>query len=136
MKRILIIDDDKELCGEMGEILDSEGYCVSIVHNGDEGVRMIDESGCDLVIIDLKIPGLKGLEVLKYARKKNPELGIIIVTGSQVFKTSLNEEVHFDEARQDAILKYADGMFSKPFDVGLLLSRISTLIAAAEQKDR
>ena len=127
-KKILLVDDDCELCSEVAEILISEGYSVDQAYDGNDGQEMITSGGYDLIILDLKIPGKGGLEVLKEAKTKNPDLKIFIATGSQIFKTRLNEQVHFDKNKQDVILQYADGILSKPFSIETLLVRISAFL--------
>ena len=63
--RVVIIDDDREMCEEIKDILVDEGYSVRTAFNGTDGLAIIGEYGCDVLLLDLKMPGLDGLAVLK-----------------------------------------------------------------------
>ncbi len=80
--RILLIDDEIAFVRNVSELLKRRGYEVSIANSGMEGVRMLQENNCDVVVLDLRMPGLSGIEVLKKIRtekKTAPE--VIIMTG-------------------------------------------------------
>ena len=114
-KRILLIEDDRELYEEISEILKDEGYSVDITHDGSEAEMRIESGTYDVILLDLKIPGTNGYEVLKSIRKITPSVKVIIVTGS----------LSADEAGPD-ILNAADAVISKPFDIKTLLHKISS----------
>ncbi len=67
-KKILIIDDDKELCEEMAEILKGEGYDVSTAFDGLAGKKLIEENHYNLLLLDVKLPDINGLDILKSMR--------------------------------------------------------------------
>jgi len=66
---VLIIDDDAELCELVGEYPEGEGFEVESVHDGVTGVERCAQSGPELVILDVMLPGLGGFEVLKRIRE-------------------------------------------------------------------
>lgn len=71
MAKILIVDDDIELCRLVTEYLESEGWEVSAVHDGNKGVDQILEGSWDLVILDIMLPGCNGLDVLRRVREQS-----------------------------------------------------------------
>jgi len=80
METILVVDDDKNFRLLLEAELTLEGYEVVLADNGLVALKKIKEGAPDLVILDLKMPDLHGLEVLRTIRKKNKELPIIICT--------------------------------------------------------
>ena len=70
MNRILLIDDDTTLCELLGEYLQAEGFAVQTAHDGVTGLELARQGGWDAVILDVMLPGLNGLEVL---RRLDPE---------------------------------------------------------------
>jgi DNA-binding response OmpR family regulator len=124
-KRILIVDDDQELCEEIAEILIEEGYKVTSVFDGLEGKRFIEKYDYDILILDVKIPGLSGLDILQGIREQNIALKVLILTGGPLSKGSREQQGYND--KEASILKMADGIVNKPFDVRLLLSKIKEL---------
>ncbi len=80
METILVVDDDKNFRLLLEAELTLEGYEVELADNGLAALKKIKEGAPDLVILDLKMPDLHGLEVLKTIREKNKELPVIICT--------------------------------------------------------
>ena len=80
METILVVDDDKNFRLLLEAELTLEGYEVVLAENGLAALKKIKEGAPDLVILDLKMPDLHGLEVLRTVREKNKELPIIICT--------------------------------------------------------
>ena len=80
METILVVDDDKNFRLLLEAELTLEGYEVVLADNGLAALKEIKEEAPDLVILDLKMPDLHGLEVLKTIREKNKELPVIICT--------------------------------------------------------
>ncbi|HPC35966.1 MAG TPA: response regulator [Candidatus Marinimicrobia bacterium] len=79
--RILIVDDEQNVCDFLGEFLQDKGYIVLKAKSGDEALRCLGKNGVDLVLLDILMPGMSGLEVLKHIRKLYPDLPVIILTG-------------------------------------------------------
>lgn len=119
IKRILIIDDDKEMCEELREILKDEGYNVSAALDGLEVKSLIEKFNYDILLLDLKLPGISGFDILKNIKEKDMKLKVIIITGNPL-KTLLKEEVE--------TLKLADEIISKPFDIEVVLGKIKELL--------
>lgn len=127
-KKILMVDDDEELCQEMAEILEGEGYAIQTVFNGLEGERLSESGNYDLLILDMKLPGATGLEILKNAKEKKISSKIILSTGS-LGVSKILKEGKIDPSDPDAAtFRLADVLVSKPFDVVNLLQKIQSLI--------
>ena len=80
-KNILIIDDEREFCSLMTEFLTEEGYSVDVAYNGEEGIAKVDSFKPDLILLDIKMPVLGGIEAFKIIKEKS-NTPIIIITGS------------------------------------------------------
>src|SRR5882757_6891418 len=79
MDRVLIVDDDIELCRLLGERLSSEGFALEAVHDGPRGLERVLSNEHALVILDLMLPGMGGLDVLRRLRNHSP-VPILILT--------------------------------------------------------
>jgi len=79
--RILVIDDDALVARVMAEALQSEGNDVVVARGGEEGLRAIEENRPDGVFLDIVMPGMDGIEVLRRIRERDPDLPVIILTG-------------------------------------------------------
>ena len=78
---ILVIDDEPDICELFEQILEAEGWTVLSAHNGMEGVARNTASNPDVIILDLKMPKMDGVETLKAIRKTDQEVTVIILTG-------------------------------------------------------
>ena len=78
---ILVVDDDPALLNSLKEILEAEGYEVTAAADGESGLRRLKEQAFDLVLSDLALPGLDGMELLKYLQREAPAVPCIIITG-------------------------------------------------------
>ncbi len=100
-KAILLIEDNPLLTGLYASGFKKKGLDVVIVHNGDEGIKAIEEHQPDIVLLDLFMPGMSGFDVLKKIRDnpKTKELKVVILTVS-------NEEAHRKTANDLGVLDY------------------------------
>jgi DNA-binding NtrC family response regulator len=80
LERVLIVDDEENVCALFKRVMDKEGYEAVCAASGEEGLRRLESEWFDLVITDLKMPGMGGLELLKQGRKLNPALPFIMLT--------------------------------------------------------
>src|ERR1700690_4647099 len=79
MERILVIDDDVELCTLVGEYLQAEGFVVESVHDGENGLQRGTGGGYLLVVLDVMLPGINGFEVLRRIRATS-RLPVLLLT--------------------------------------------------------
>src|SRR3990172_11652497 len=87
--RILVVDDEIIVCESCQRILEEEGYEVEIALSGKEAFEKMKEHPHDLVITDLKMPGIDGMEVLKVVRKEYPDTIVIMITGFSTVETAV-----------------------------------------------
>lgn len=87
--RILVIDDEDIVRTSCSRALVPEGYEVKAAKNGLEGLKMISEEKFDLVLTDLKMPDMDGIEVLRRIKEGWPEVEVIIITGYQTVDTAV-----------------------------------------------
>ena len=128
MKKILIIDDDQELCEEITENLQDEGYFVNTAFDGLEGKKLIEKYDYDILILDLKLPGINGFDIFKSVKDKHAKLKVLILTGRPLIKQWSREETGVIEDKEEDLLKLTDGFINKPFDVKAVLAKVKELI--------
>ncbi len=86
---ILVVDDDMDLCGLLMDLLTEEGYDVESVQNGDEAIARFKGNGYDLLLSDIKMPGLSGLDLLQEIKKIRPEQTLIMITAFGTVETAI-----------------------------------------------
>ena len=79
-RTILVVDDELSMREFLEVLLSKEGYKVSVAKNGKQAVNMIEKNEYDLVLSDIRLGDITGLEVLKEAKKKNPDTAIIMIS--------------------------------------------------------
>jgi DNA-binding response OmpR family regulator len=79
--RLLVVDDDDSLRVGLRDILGLMGYRVEEAASGDEALKLLESMSCDLMILDVRMPGMSGVEVMRRARRLDPHLSIIVLTG-------------------------------------------------------
>jgi two-component system, NtrC family, response regulator AtoC len=110
MPLILIVEDEKILAESMSEYLEHHGYATAIAHAGEDGVRLAEEGSPDVAIVDLHLPGIDGLEVLKRLRAGSPGTQVVMATAHASVSSAveamrrgafdyLNKPVDLDELR-------------------------------------
>jgi len=80
-EQILIVEDDPESCELMGEVLHDAGYSVDLAHDGYEGLEKVASRPPDLVVSDLQMPGINGLEFTQRIHTFAPALPVVLTTG-------------------------------------------------------
>ncbi len=110
MTNVLIIDDEKAIRKTLSEILGFEGYKIDEASDGEEGLKKYNQKNYDVVLCDIKMPKLDGLEFLEKARLSNPDIPIIIISGHGNIDTAV-----------EAVKKGAYDYISKPPDLNRLL---------------
>ncbi|MFO7665962.1 MAG: response regulator [Desulfobacterales bacterium] len=101
---VLVIDDEVAVNNNIRKILEKKGYGVEQAISRDEALEKIDERSYPVIMLDLKMPGVKGLELLKSIRERRPEAMVVIVTGYASIETAV------ETARMGAV-----GYLAKPF---------------------
>jgi DNA-binding response OmpR family regulator len=79
--RVLVVDDEEPIRITMSEMLRRRGYEVMTAENGEAGLALVHQRPFELLLLDLKMPGLSGIDVARRARERQPDVAIIILTG-------------------------------------------------------
>jgi DNA-binding response OmpR family regulator len=116
MDRVLIVDDDIELCRLLGERLSSEGFTLEAVHDGPRGLERVLSEEHALVILDLMLPGMGGLDVLRRLRSHSPVPVLILTARGEDVDRILGLEIG------------ADDYLPKPFNPRELIARIRAIL--------
>ncbi len=105
-RSILIVDDEPNMCKTLSAILDAEGYEVSTAASGEEAVEMCSRGSYDIALLDVRMPGMGGVEAFKQIRRLHEDIRIIMVSAYSV-----------DELKEAALDEGAIAFLSKPLDV-------------------
>src|SRR6476469_3956435 len=113
MATILIIDDERAIRKTLNEILGFEGYKIDEAADGEEGLKKFQSTTYDVVLCDIKMPKLDGIEFLSKVSTINPDVPIIMISGHGNIETAV-----------EAVKKGAFDFISKPPDLNRLLITI------------
>ena len=113
MSNILIIDDEKAIRKTLSEILSYEGYKIDDAENGEDALKRIREKNYDVILCDIKMPKMDGIEFLEKARETRPDVPVIMISGHGTIETAV-----------EAVKKGAFDYISKPPDLNRLLITI------------
>ncbi|MFS0645501.1 response regulator [Siminovitchia sp. 179-K 8D1 HS] len=105
-QKVLIVDDQFGIRTLLNEVLQKEGYQIYQAANGHQALHMMKQHAPDLVLLDIKIPGMDGLEILKKMKEMNQDIRVIIMT-------AYGELDMIEKTKQLGALAH----FSKPFDI-------------------
>ena len=119
-KTALIIDDDAELCDELAEMLRDEGFRVKVAPDAFSGLALLTLGGYHIAVLDFKMPGMNGVELLKKARGSGTRTAVFMVSGKQFLEQQLQEE---------GLSGLVSGVLSKPFNPEVLLAKIRAVDA-------
>jgi two-component system sensor histidine kinase/response regulator len=120
--RILIVDDEPDWCAMLGEFLGGLGYQTESVSDGLTAVRCVTENPPDLVLLDIEMPGLNGLEALKRFRRVSQRVKIIMVSGSKSAETAARTLV---EGAFDYVVKPVDfDQLARSIETALLMRQL------------
>ena len=89
MKNVLVVDDDEKICWAFEQFLESEGYAASIANSAEEGLRRIASDKPDVVLLDVNLPGMSGLEALGEIKASHPWVIVIIITAYDDVETTI-----------------------------------------------
>ncbi|MEE9615221.1 MAG: sigma-54 dependent transcriptional regulator [Thermodesulfobacteriota bacterium] len=135
MKTVLVVDDEKNYLLVLGTLLSEEGYNVVTCGDPRKAVKIAEEEQPQLVITDLKMPGLTGIELLKKVKGKRPDLPVIIMTAFGAVETAVEAMRHgayhyilkpFQNEELKLVVKRAIEMNALAVEKGLLTEELST----------
>ena len=119
--KILLIDDEAVFTNNMSKLLIYRGYRVETADSGDRAIRILEEQGFDVIVLDLKMPGMDGITTLKEIKKLGLFTETLILTGHGSIDTAL-----------EAVKLGAYDYLTKPCDIDKLVAKIE---GAWEKKD-
>ena len=117
MAQVLVIDDEKSIRNTLKDILEYENHQVEMAENGPAGLELFKEKLFDIVLCDIKMPEMDGLEVLTQIAEQNPEVPVVMISGHGNIDTAV-----------EAIKKGAYDFIEKPLDLNRLLVTIKNAI--------
>ncbi|RJR43174.1 MAG: response regulator [Desulfobacteraceae bacterium] len=130
--RILVVDDEKRIRDACSTMLRNEGLEVAVAETGFEGLKRIEAEHFDVILLDLMLPGMRGIDVLTYVKEKHPDTLVIVITGYATLEHAV-----------EAMKKGAYDFISKPFSpqdlravVGKAFDYIRTLEDISHEKSR
>ena len=112
-EKVLLIDDELEFIETLGERMKSRGMDVSSTVSPKEGLDIVDKETFDAIILDLKMPEMDGMEVLKRLKNKNPDIQVILLTGNATVQKGI-----------EAMKLGAMDLIEKPVDISALTEKI------------
>ena len=111
MKNVLVVDDDEKICWAFEQFLESEGYSPSIANSAEEGLRRIAADKPDVVLLDVNLPGMSGLEALEEIKANHPWVIVVIITAYDDVETTI-----------EAMRLQAFDFVPKPIDLDIVKS--------------
>ncbi len=111
MKNVLVIDDDEKICWAFQQFLEGEGYNPSIANNAEEGLQRIAADKPDVVLLDVNLPGMSGLEALAEIKTHHPSVIVVIITAYDDVETTI-----------EAMRLHAFDFVPKPIDLEVVKS--------------
>ena len=111
--KILLVDDEVEFTENMSRLLENRGYRVTAVNGGDDAIRALDREKFDVMVLDLKMPGMDGMTTLKEVKKLNLYTETLILTGHVTIETT-----------REALKLGAYDYLTKPCEIDELVEKI------------
>ena len=115
--RILLVDDEQGFVDVLAKRLSRRKFDASVAYNGSEAVQLLRRKDFDIAVLDLKMEGMDGLEVLKIFKVMTPELPVIILTGHGCFSSA-----------EEGIKIGAADYISKPYDFEQLVEKVRSIV--------
>lgn len=105
MRRMLIVEDERDICECLRDFFSAKGFSVASAFSGEEALEQLDAQPVDVILLDILLPGISGMEVLRRAKATHPHAKVVMVT-------SLDQM----DLRQEAHRCGAAAYVTKPFD--------------------
>jgi DNA-binding response OmpR family regulator len=112
--KILLVDDEEEFVKTLSERIEIRGLKADVALSGEQALKAMDENLPDVIVLDLKMPGMDGMEILRRAKKAHPAIQVIMLTGH-------GSEKDENEARRLGVFEY----LHKPVDLESLLRTVT-----------
>lgn len=121
--RILVVDDDENIRNTLKTILEDEGYEVDLASTGNEAIKRTEETAYNIALLDIRLPDMEGVELLKLMKDGSPRTRKIMVTGYPSMQNAMT-----------ALNNSADAYLIKPVDIEKLLTMVKEQIIAQKEE--
>lgn len=119
--KVLLVDDEEELVRALAERLEIRQLECEVALNGEEALRMVEDSPPHVILLDLKMPGMDGMEVLRRVKKSHPDIQVVVLTG------------HGSESDEQIVRRLgAIDYLQKPVDIRELVKALDYAYAAKD----
>ncbi len=115
--KILVVDDEVKMCFTLTKLFELSHYPVAVAHNGLEALDKIDSFQPNCILLDIRMPKMNGIDVLKKVKEEHPEIVVIMTTA-----------VATEESREECLKAGAAEYLIKPIDFKTLLETITNLV--------
>ena len=122
--RILVVDDDEKIRKTMQTILEDEGYIVDLATTGNEAIEMAQKTAYNVALLDIRLPDMEGVELLKLMKNNVPKTRKIMVTGYPSMQNAIS-----------ALNKKADVYLVKPVDVEKLVNLVKEQLRLQKEEE-
>ncbi len=123
--RVLIVDDDRDISSLLSALMNKEGLSSMMAHDGETALGMVQLARPDMMLVDVKMPGIDGMEVLKRVRETDPHLPVVLITAYADISASVA-----------AMRAGAYDYLAKPFDHSEVIRVVRTALAEGERRRR
>jgi len=123
--RVLIVDDDQDISLMLSALMKKEGIAPVVAYNGETALKLVPDKMPDVMLVDVKMPGIDGMEVLRRVRKMNPQLPVVLITAYAEIRASV-------EAMRAGAFDY----LAKPFDHGEVIRVVRAALAEGKRRLR
>ncbi len=112
-EKVLLVDDEEEFTETLAERMRTRGMEVSTTNSGANALQLVDDEDFDVVVLDLKMPGIDGIEALKRIKRRRPDIQVVLLTGHATIEKGV-------EAIKEGALEFLE----KPIDLSSLTEAI------------
>ncbi len=112
-EKVLLVDDEEEFIETLAERMRARGMEVSTTNSGKNALQLVEDESYDVVVLDLKMPGIDGLEALKRIKHRSPDIQVVLLTGYATVEKGV-------EAMKQGAFEFLE----KPVDIGSLTDAI------------
>lgn len=112
-EKVLLVDDEEEFTETLAERMRTRGMEVSTTNSGADALQLVDDEDFDVVVLDLKMPGIDGIEALKRIKRRRPDIQVVLLTGHATIEKGV-------EAIKEGALEFLE----KPIDLSSLTEAI------------
>lgn len=114
--KILIVDDNQDLCRNFSDILELKGYTAACAYDGFQAINAVKNDHFDIVLMDIKMPGMSGIETLKILKQIAPHTAVIMIT-------AFADEIFYKEGLKEGDFK----IIQKPIDIEKFLGELESI---------